>query len=101
MDNRFYFETDPHSVKGNNLSRNAGVVVHLQDGNDTVIVEGEASYERSTPKLKELQARYSKKYEYTPDWSKESGQAVYRVVPNLAHAWKNPRMHRSIVKFVF
>ncbi len=97
----FHFETDPRSVKGVNLSRNPRVVIHLQDGGDTVIVEGTASIERSASELKKLQAHYSKKYGYTPSWSEESGQVVYRVVPKVAHAWKNPRMHRSLVKFVF
>lgn len=97
----FYFETDPQSVKGVNLARNPNVVVHLQDGNDTVIVHGRASVERSASRLKALQGSYTKKYEYTPDWSGGSGQVVYRVAPRVAHAWKNPRMHRSLVKFLF
>lgn len=100
-DYAFHFGTDPQSVKGVNLSRNPNVVMHLQDGSDTVIVEGIASVERSASKLKKLQASYTQKYEYTPDWSKGSGQVVYRVAPKVAHAWKNPRMHRTLVKFVF
>jgi hypothetical protein len=64
-----------------------------------VIVHGRASVERSPSRLKALQASYAKKYDYTPDWSKGSGQVAYRVEPKVAHAWKNPRMHRSLVKF--
>ena len=40
--NEFYFETDPNSVKGKNLSKSQNLVVHVQDGNDTVILEGSA-----------------------------------------------------------
>ena len=96
-----YFETDPGSVKGANLSANPSVVVHLQSGNDVVILEGKALVERSGPRLRALRGGYARKYDYTPDWSEGSGQVVYRVEPRVARAWKTPRMHRSIVSFVF
>ena len=100
-ENRFYFETDPKSVKGRNLLSNQSLVVHVQDGNDTVILEGIARKERSPEKLNELKKDYARKYQYTPDWSNERAQIVFRVEPRIAHAWKAPRMHRSLVKFIF
>lgn len=96
----FFFETDPHSVKGVNIAKNPNIVIHVQDGNDTVIVEGRATLEPAKGRLKSLQAAYSRKYGYTPDWS-GFGQILYRVNPNVAHAWRNPRMHRSLVNFLF
>ena len=68
---------------------------------DTVIVEGPAETERNPSKLKSLKAEYSRKYDYTPDWADEKRQVVFRVTSKIAHAWKAPRMHRSLVKFVF
>ena len=99
--NRFYFETDPKSVKGRNLLTNQSLVVHVQDGNDTVILEGKALKEKRSEKLDELKKDYTRKYQYTPDWSNERAQIVFRVEPRIAHAWKAPRMHRSLVKFIF
>ncbi len=99
--NRFYFETDPKSVKGRNLLNNQRLVVHLQDGNDTVILEGSARREKRTEKLNQLRKDYVRKYQYTPDWSNEEDQIVFRVEPRIVHAWKAPRMHRSLVKFIF
>ncbi len=100
-DNRFYFETDPNSIKGRNLSNNQNIVVHVQDGSDTVIVEGRAEREKAVRVLDQLRKDYTKKYRYTPDWSDRLRQIVFRVEPLVVHAWKAPRMHRSIVKFVF
>jgi general stress protein 26 len=99
--NSFYFETDPNSVKGRNLSNDQRIVVHVQDGNDTVILEGSARIEKKPEKLKQLRKDYVNKYQYTPDWSNEKDQIVFSVEPMIVHAWKAPRMHRSLVKFIF
>jgi nitroimidazol reductase NimA-like FMN-containing flavoprotein (pyridoxamine 5'-phosphate oxidase superfamily) len=99
--NRFYFETDPNSAKGRNLSNNPSLVVHVQDGNDTVILEGSARREKRAERLNQLRRDYVGKYRYTPDWSNEVEQIVFRVEPRIVHAWKAPRMHRSLVKFIF
>jgi general stress protein 26 len=96
-----YFETDPASVKGRNLKENPRVVAHLQDGLDTVIVEGTVSRERDLKELIALQNAYVRKYDYKPDWSDESAQVVFRVRPRVAHTWRAPRMHQSLVNFLF
>jgi len=98
---RFYFETAPNSVKGRNLSSNQSLVVHVQDGNDTVILEGTTRREKTTEAMNQLRKDYLRKYQYTPDWSNEQEQIVFMVEPKIIHAWKAPRMHRSLVKFIF
>ena len=98
---RFYFETAPNSVKSRNLSNNPNLVVHEQDGNDTVILEGSARREKRVESLNRLRKDYVRKYEYTPDWSNEVEQIIFKVEPKIVHAWKAPRMHRSLVKFIF
>jgi len=98
---RFYFETAPNSVKGRNLRENPRIAVHLQDGLDTVIIEGTAARERDSRTLRSLRTHYTRKYDYTPDWSDEGSQVVYEVVPRIAHAWKAPGMHRTLVNFLF
>ncbi|MDG6990042.1 MAG: pyridoxamine 5'-phosphate oxidase family protein [Nitrososphaerota archaeon] len=97
----FYFETDPNSVKGKNLAANPRIVVHIQNGLDTVIVEGTASVLRKKGELASLKKAYVDKYDYAPDWSDTNGQVVFAVKPRVAHAWRAPRMHRTLVNFVF
>ena len=99
--NAFYFETAPGSVKGRNLRHNPRAVVHVQDGLDTVIVEGTVQRVRGRGELKALAADYVGKYDYTPDWSDKRSQVVFRVTPKVAHAWRAPRMHRTLVNFLF
>jgi general stress protein 26 len=98
---RLYFETHPSSAKGRNLTANPRLVVHVQDGNDTVIVEGTARREKSAKVLDLLVKEYTRKYGYTPDWSNTRDHIVFKVDPKIVHAWKAPRMHRSLVKFIF
>ena len=97
----FYFETDPDSVKGRNLRSNPAVVVHIQDGLDTVIVEGIATPETDPAVLRTLLEEYAHKYDYRPDWSDSRAQMVFRVQPRVAHAWRAPMMHANLVNFVF
>ena len=97
----FYFETDPRSVKGRNLGSNPAVVVHIQDGLDTVIVEGKAAREDDPAVLGTLLKEYARKYDYRPDWSNSRAQVVFRVKPHMVHAWRAPRMHANMVNFVF
>ena len=68
---------------------------------DTVIVEGTVEREKGLRMLKLLNAEYVRKYAYKPDWSNEKHQIVFRVRPKIADAWKAPRMHRSLVNFIF
>lgn len=96
-----YFETDPHSAKARNLAKNPRIVLHVQDGMDTVIVEGTVEHEKDAGKLGVLKMEFARKYDYKPDWSDEKRQIVFRVKPKIAHAWKAPRMHRTLVNFMF
>ena len=97
----FYFETDPGSPKARNLVRNPRIVFHVQDGMDTVIVKGTVEREKNSRKLETLIPKYVRKYKYKPDWADEKHQIVFRVKPSIAHAWKAPQMHRSLVNFIF
>ncbi len=99
--NLFYFETDPKSPKGRNLLNNGKLVFHLQDGMDTVIVKASARREKTSIVLDQLRKDYVRKYDYKPDWSNAKKQVVFRVEPKIVHAWRAPRMHRSLVKFIF
>ncbi len=40
VDGRLYFEGSPRTRRGRNLARNPNLVVHLESGDDVVIVEG-------------------------------------------------------------
>jgi hypothetical protein len=66
-----------------------------------VILEGTTRREKRTETLNQLRKDYLRKYQYTLDWSNEQEQIVFMIEPKIIHAWKAPRMHRSLVKFIF
>jgi pyridoxamine 5'-phosphate oxidase-like protein len=101
LDGSFWFSTDPSSRKGRDMARNPYTVLHLESGDDVVIVEGIA--ERLTADSR-LLARfvetYKKKYDFLLDTS-NSSYGVYRLKPRLAYAWFEKDFPKSATRWIF
>ena len=78
----FYFGTDPASRKGRNLDANPHIVLHLESGDDAVIVEGTAKLSQPELLPAGLNERYLEKYGIDP-----SGSPTYRLDPSKVLAW--------------
>src|SRR5947209_8303850 len=61
MEEAFYFSTDPSSRKGRNLAARPDVVVHLESGDDVVIVEGTAERVTEQAVLERMMDLYEQK----------------------------------------
>jgi PPOX class probable F420-dependent enzyme len=84
--NVLYFGTAPTSQKARNLATNPAVVVHLESGDEVVIVEGTAEPAGSLPAelFEQIGDAYAAKYEgYRP----ESPAGQYVVRPRLVYGW--------------
>ena len=92
LDGALYFDGGPETRRGRHLAANPSVSVHLESGDDVVILEGEArealAPDRTlTTRLAEgYSAKYaSSGYEPGPDmW--DSG-SLYRMKPQVVFAW--------------
>lgn len=86
LDDRFVFSTSPDSRKARNLRQNPQVVVHLEDGNAVIVVEGRATELRDSAELLAFLAAYNPKYNwnFTPD---QVARGVFAVHPEQAFAW--------------
>jgi nitroimidazol reductase NimA-like FMN-containing flavoprotein (pyridoxamine 5'-phosphate oxidase superfamily) len=87
VEGTLYFETGPRSRKGRNLATNPAVAVHLESGDDVVILEGVA--ETVTNPDPALFARvadaFAAKYDgYRPE---PGGEGLYAVRPCVVYAW--------------
>ena len=78
----FFFSTDPTSRKGRNIALARQVVVHLESGDEVVIVEGRPERVEENDLLNELDALYFHKYAFHLQ-----GTPTYRVIPTRAFAW--------------
>ncbi len=89
IDGAVYFEGGSDTRWGRNLDANNEVVVHLESGDDVVILEGHAEPVAAVePSLAErLVEAYGSKYNYTADPANWSGGGLYAVRPRKVLAW--------------
>lgn len=95
-----YFSSDPLSVKGQNLAANPRTVIHVESGDEAVVLEGVAErvvYDRS---LTPLTDDYEAKYAFRPDFAAESS-ALYRLRPLVALAWRELDFPTSASRWQF
>lgn len=86
LDDAFFFSTDPASRKGRNLAAQPEVVVHLESGDDVVIIEGRVEEVRDPATRRRFADEYDSKYRFRPD-PDDPGTAIYAVRPRVASAW--------------
>lgn len=92
LDQKLYIEGSPDTRRHRNIAANPHVVVHLENGSQVVIIEGEA-YAAGKPE-RELGERlsrfYSAKYAsmgYTPGPDNWDNGGLYVVIPKKVFAW--------------
>ncbi len=88
FDDAFFFGTDPKPRKARNLRAYPEIVVHLESGDDCVILEG-AVEEESDPGLRRRAGEsYAAKYGFDAlGGADEGGPPVYVLRPRVAFAW--------------
>ncbi|MEW5872268.1 MAG: pyridoxamine 5'-phosphate oxidase family protein [Chloroflexota bacterium] len=92
VEGSLYFDGSPRTRRGRNIAANPAVVVHLESGEDVVVLEGEAheivGVER--PLAEKLAAAYSAKYadrNYSPGPDTWQTGGLYRLTVHKAFAW--------------
>jgi PPOX class probable F420-dependent enzyme len=88
------FSTSPDSAKGRHLTRDPRVLVHLESGDEVLIVEGEVE---PIPLDEEVAAAYAAKYDFRPEPSADS--PWFRVRPSAGYAWTEPDFPRTATRF--
>lgn len=85
-DGMLCFSTDLGSVKGRNLRERPDVVVHLESGDDVVILEGRAEVLRDRPALERFVEVYDAKYGHRIDVDNPSF-TVFALRPVCVLSW--------------
>jgi Pyridoxamine 5'-phosphate oxidase len=94
LDGGVVFGTNPRSAKGRNLARDARVVVHLESGDEVVILHGESEPFRLDEAAADL---YHAKYGFRP----EPSEGWHRVPPRIALAWLESDYPETATRFTF
>lgn len=100
LEGAVYFGTDRRSRKAKNLTANPSLVVHLESGDDAVILEGVAEEVTDRSLIKRLDQAYSRKYKMR--LSSAPGQLViYALRPRVAFGWRERDFNRSPTRWRF
>ncbi|MEA2640140.1 MAG: hypothetical protein QOF51_1534 [Chloroflexota bacterium] len=100
LDGAVHFSTDPASTKGRNLAANPACVVHLESGDDVVIVEGVAERITDPAVLGRFADAYEPKYAIRPDPSNPDF-GFYRVRHSVINAWREKDFPTSTTRWHF
>ena len=94
---RLLFSTDPSSLKARNFAARPDVVVHLESGDDVVVLEGRTERMAAAVVAAFCDA-YDEKYSYRPEPDNE-GHGLYQLVPDRALAWREADFTSSATRF--
>jgi hypothetical protein len=95
-----YFSSGRRSKKGRNLSRNSAVTMHLESGDETVIIEGIAKEVTDQLVLKQIIEHYNKKYGISiPE--KQTENPIWGIYPRKVFAWREKDFPTSATCWIF
>jgi nitroimidazol reductase NimA-like FMN-containing flavoprotein (pyridoxamine 5'-phosphate oxidase superfamily) len=97
FDDAVVFGTNPRSRKGMNLGRDSRVLIHLDSGDEAVILEGQAE---AVPPRDEIADAYNAKYGWRPDLTDEN-EGWYRLRPRLVQVWIESDYATTATRFDF
>jgi general stress protein 26 len=95
-----YFGTDPRSRKAKNLAANPSLVIHLESGDDAVILEGAAEEVDDRGLIRRLDQAYSRKYKMRLT-DAPGHLVIYAVRPRVAFGWRERDFPRSPTRWRF
>jgi Pyridoxamine 5'-phosphate oxidase len=91
LEDALCFGTGRSSRKGRNLATNPALVVHLESGDEVVILEGIAEELTDRPTLQRYANAYEAKYAIRPEIDdQQSNDVTYRLWPDVVLAWTEP-----------
>ena len=89
LEGTFIFSTDRAARKAKNVAHNPAMTVHLESGDEVVILEGLAEEVTEAGLLARYAAAYKVKYDidFNPDDPAAAGNVTYGLRPQRAFAW--------------
>lgn len=96
-DGGFYFSTGEESIKGRNLVAYPEVSVHLESGDEVVILEGRVNEVVDQETLKSLDQAYNKKY----GMDMQGPDLIFSLEIRKAFAWREVDFPQSATRWIF
>jgi general stress protein 26 len=96
-DGTVVFSTDPRSRKARNLAANPAVTIHLESGDEVVILEGSIERIELTSRIDDV---YNEKYKMHLS-TFPGPAAIYQLKPKKVMAWREKDFGSSATKWEF
>lgn len=93
LDDALYFDGSPETRRGRNLALNPAITVHLESGDNVVVLEGEAlepgkpSRELALRMVAAFEAKYAESHDYHPEPTTWDNGGLWRLAPRVAFGW--------------
>jgi nitroimidazol reductase NimA-like FMN-containing flavoprotein (pyridoxamine 5'-phosphate oxidase superfamily) len=100
LDEAVLFSTGRNSRKGRDLTANPEVVIHLESGDDVVILEGAVEEVTDPAVLARFADAYEVKYQFRPETA-DPQDATYAVRPRVAFTWLERDFVESAARWTF
>jgi hypothetical protein len=82
------------------MARDPRIVIHLESGDETVILEGEVERPHDRGVLTRFADAYEEKYAYRPEPSSQD-HGIYVLRPKAAQTWTENDYPRTATRWVF
>jgi PPOX class probable F420-dependent enzyme len=100
LDDALWFSTGRTSRKARNLERNPAVVIHLESGDETVILEGEIVEVEAEDELERFADAYEAKYDFRPSVGADR-DPVFRLRPATGYTWEEKDYPGTAARWLF
>lgn len=103
LNGAFYFATDRSSRKSRNLVLNPHAVVHLESGDEVIILEGVMKEIAEASALRRFADAYSAKYDIKVGVTSKARRttAIFTMRPSTAYAWLESDYPGSATRWQF
>ena len=100
LDDAVWFSTARNTRKARNLERDPSVVIHLESGDETVILEGEIDEVEAQDELERFADIYEAKYDVRPSVDADRGP-IFRLRPETAYTWEERDYPGTATRWLF
>ena len=100
LEDAFYFSTSRRSRKGLNLASTPQIAMHLESGDDVVILEGLVAEVDDPGLLARFVDAYDAKYHFRPD-ATDTSNGIYQLRPRLAFSWLEQDFPQTAARWRF
>ncbi len=106
FDGAFHFGTGANSRKGRNISADPRATVHLESGDEVVVLEGVMTEVTGDAEaIRRFEETFNPKYGFNPGSEEmdlvNMGAVVYRMAPRVAFGWTEANFPQNATRWVF